>query len=99
MGLSAAGLLLPWVSGGQIRKVLSRGDWQKYIDDMNISTKRPLLAKAISEGNPHAKAVEQAYEKISKGDFVIPEKTGLIDVDSETIIIPKRRYMKSSVMM
>jgi hypothetical protein len=49
MGLSAAGLMLPAVSGGQIRKILSKLDWQKWADTTlgKLSTINPRLTEGI----------------------------------------------------
>lgn len=90
MGLSAAGLMLPAVSGGQIRKILSKLDWQKWADTTlgKLSTVNPRLTEGIVQNNPTAKAVERAYKEIQNGNIIIPEKRGVVDVNQNTFIVP-----------
>ena len=53
MGLAAAGLAMPVATGGQIKKLLTKLDLDKWADTAlaNKSIARPRLAEKIAEGD------------------------------------------------
>lgn len=90
MGLAAAGLAMPVATGGQIKKLLTKLDLDKWADTAlaNKSIARPRLAEKIAEGDQHAKKVEKAYEQISNKNFIIPNGEKIVDVDESTVVLP-----------